>query len=137
MAEATFTAEMQQQAAQTLLATVGHPEAQAEENASATDNAVSAIGKLCKRSETIAAAALTLPALATFSSVPLSALRSDALTALDLSASGLGLAEGLLLATLLPAATKLEAVHSTRLRSRTGCCSRRGATAWSKFGTIG
>ena len=74
VAEATFTAEMQQQAAQTLLATVGHPEAQAEENASATDNAVSAIGKLCKRSETIAAAALTR----WLSFLPLSSDRAEA-----------------------------------------------------------
>lgn len=53
-----FDDAMQQQACMRLLATVEHPEAYSEDNASASDNAVSALGKLCQRSPTIAAAAM-------------------------------------------------------------------------------
>jgi hypothetical protein len=55
---AEFTEQMQQQAATTLLAMIEHPQAFDEENASASDNAVSAFGKLCRRSPAIAAAGL-------------------------------------------------------------------------------
>lgn len=55
---AAFDASMQQQAAQALGALIEKPDAFSEENGSATDNAVSALGKLCKVSEPIAAQAL-------------------------------------------------------------------------------
>ena len=55
---AHFDTTMQQQAAQALMELVSKPDAFEEENASASDNAVSALGKLCKVSEPIAAAAL-------------------------------------------------------------------------------
>ena len=48
----------QQQFAQAMLQVVEHAEAWSEDNATASDNAVSALGKLCKLSESIAAAAL-------------------------------------------------------------------------------
>lgn len=48
----------QQQAAQALVQVIERPGSRDEENATATDNAVSALGKLCKLSETIAAPAL-------------------------------------------------------------------------------
>jgi len=56
--EEVFTAALQEQAAQTMLAVCNSPAAYSEEAAPATDNAVSALGKLCKRSEAISAVAL-------------------------------------------------------------------------------
>jgi hypothetical protein len=50
-----FAQAQMQQAAQVLVTVCNHAEAQSEDNASATDNAVSALGRLCKRDETIAA----------------------------------------------------------------------------------
>ena len=54
----TFDEALQQQAAQALIQVIESPGAFEEDNATATDNAVSALGKLCKLSDTIAAAAL-------------------------------------------------------------------------------
>ena len=56
--EAVFDASGQQQSAELLMALVEAPNAFDDDNASASDNAVAALGKLCKRSEAIAAAAL-------------------------------------------------------------------------------
>lgn len=53
-----FGDAQQQAAAQVLLQVVEAPTAFDEDNASASDNAVAALGKLCKRSPTIATAAL-------------------------------------------------------------------------------
>uniref|UniRef100_A0A7S0LEM7 TOG domain-containing protein n=1 Tax=Coccolithus braarudii TaxID=221442 RepID=A0A7S0LEM7_9EUKA len=53
-----FTPQMQEAAAQAMITVCSAPDAFEEENASATDNAVSALGKICKRSEAIAAVAL-------------------------------------------------------------------------------
>jgi len=55
---ASFGAAEQQQAAERLLGVIEHPEAFNQDNASASDNAASALGKLCKRSPEIAAVAL-------------------------------------------------------------------------------
>ena len=52
-----FDAAAQQQAAQRLLQVIEAPEAFGDENASASDNAVSALAKLCRRSDEICAAA--------------------------------------------------------------------------------
>ena len=54
----TFDEAAQQQAAQALIQVIESPGAFEEDNATASDNAVSALGKMCKLSETIAAAAL-------------------------------------------------------------------------------
>ena len=53
-----FDDASQQEAARRLLQVVDAPDAFSEDHASASDNAVSALGKLCRRSETISAAAL-------------------------------------------------------------------------------
>lgn len=55
VADAVFTLPMQQQAAQALAGVADAPGAWEDENSSATDNAVSALGKLCKRSAEIGA----------------------------------------------------------------------------------
>ena len=47
-----------QQAAQKLIEVIDHPLAFGEDNATASDNAVSALGKVCRRSEAIAAVGL-------------------------------------------------------------------------------
>ena len=49
---------MLQQAAQKLIEVIDHPLAFGEDNATASDNAVSALGKVCRRSEAIAAVGL-------------------------------------------------------------------------------
>jgi len=51
--DATFTEAMMQQAAQALVLAVDAPGAWEEEHASASDNAISALGKICKRSDAI------------------------------------------------------------------------------------
>ena len=53
--DATFTEAMMQQAAQALVLAVDAPGAWEEEHASASDNAISALGKICKRSDAIGA----------------------------------------------------------------------------------
>eukprot|EP00967_Tisochrysis_lutea_P141406 scaffold259758_cov33-Tisochrysis_lutea.AAC.3 len=53
--DSAFTAAMMQQAAQAIVMVVEAPTAWDDSSASATDNAVSALGKLCKRSPEIAA----------------------------------------------------------------------------------
>jgi len=55
---ASHTPAEQQQVAQLLLNVVEDPHAFSEDNATASDNAVSALGKLCKRSEEIGNACL-------------------------------------------------------------------------------
>uniref|UniRef100_A0A7S0J6U6 TOG domain-containing protein n=1 Tax=Calcidiscus leptoporus TaxID=127549 RepID=A0A7S0J6U6_9EUKA len=56
--DGVFTLQMQEQAAQTMLTVSSAADAFEEEKASATDNAVSALGKICRRSEPIAAVAM-------------------------------------------------------------------------------
>jgi len=53
-----FNEQAQQQAAQVMLQVCEAPEAFDDENIAATENAISAMGKLCQRSDTIAAALL-------------------------------------------------------------------------------
>jgi len=55
---AAFDATAQQHAAQRLIEVIEAPDAFSEDNASASDNAASALGKLCKRSPEIGAVAL-------------------------------------------------------------------------------
>jgi hypothetical protein len=57
--ETAFTAAMVQQAAQALVMVVDSPTAWDEDTASASDNAISALGKICKRSPQIAAVGWT------------------------------------------------------------------------------
>jgi len=65
----------QQQCAQAMLQVVEHAEAWSEDNATASDNAVSALGKLCKLSDNIAAAAFPR----WLKQLPLSADKSEAI----------------------------------------------------------
>ena len=55
-AAADFSEQMQQQATMAVLTMVEHPHAFDSDNAAASDNGVSALSKLCRRSPTIAAA---------------------------------------------------------------------------------